>query len=276
LPINKELAVLLWDRLAELSRYFVCRPRTLQPPEKNTGKPRINLSSVPPKSYLFLYGSLLEKQYQDFSQLVLRKPLHVPEAEEILRWMGVDGLAVPIPGTCFEEYFDCDLSKNIVYEIYFPRIPEKILEALIDNKIPLIVPRKTYILSYKELIEALEEILVSVEHAEVFVLSKYAQLGYIQEFIKTFGGEEQVTLHIATENPSKAKKLGSTTVTPTRSHRKLLLIIYRMKNGEEGVVGYRGSMNIFYPGVDDYLEAVNDIKDLQILMHGILRAFLAV
>jgi len=282
--VSSQLATLLIDRLLEYRRYMVCKPDTEK--IKGVEKPssiRIDVKQVHPVSIVMLYGLQLERSSvsKHLVGVKLRKPIRVGEFEEVLAWLFLDKIAVPIPSTLFSQFFECDLTENIVYEFWAPRI--RGLERLVRSAVTLTIPADPYILSYKEMISSLKTLLEGSEEIRLYILSKFAQPGYLGRFIEEFGGDADIALYIAIEEPSlppyfrrKLERYDNVFIVPTRSHRKIVLAVFKDEFGDWAVAGYRGSMNLFYPGVDDYMEAVNDVKDLQRLLHGLIRAFLVV
>ena len=282
--VRKEIARLVASRLLEYYRYMLCKPdkeavKSVKPP----AHVRLDLSSLHPISVPMLYGFQLERSMVT-DYLVgtpLKKPVKVSDFEEVLAWLFLDQVVVPVPSMLYKEFFNCDLDKNVVFEFWMPRIDQRLLERAVKSVVTLAIPQDTYILSYKEMISSLKTIIGNGSEIRLYVLSKFAQPGYLGKFIEEFGGSGDITVYIATEEPSipsyfkkKLETYGNVFIVPTRSHRKLVLAVFRDEFGDWSLTGYRGSMNLFYPGVDDYMEAVNDLKDLQRLIHGLIRAFL--
>ena len=284
--IRDEIARLVAKRLLTHARYMLCRPirekvEAIEAPRSI----RLDFTSLHPATIAMLYGFQLERSLSGKYVIgaTLRKPVRVNEFEEVLDWLFLEPVTVPIPSSVFKDVFDCDLTRNIVYEFWMPRISPDILERVVKSVITLTIPQEMYILSYKEMIKSLKTLLGNGEEIHLYVLSKFAQPGYLGRFIEEFGGGTDIAVYIATEEPSvpsyfkkKLEEYENVFIVPTRSHRKLILAIFRDEFGDWAITGYRGSMNIFFPGVDDYMEAVNDIKDLQRLIHGLIRAFLIV
>lgn len=250
-----------------LRAYMKCKPINYEPLNLNpdTGLPAFFLSGL----------SLEPSPTRNYVVIRLKKAFSLVEFEDLLRWFhminGRDIITVPYPGF---EYGDCDPRANTVLEIIAP----KVYGARVTG-VRLSVPQRRYILSYDDLLSEIKE-LIRGRAAYVYVLSKYAQPGLLYRFMDAFSGVDHVKVYIASESEvlrrygrTWASELENVSVIPTRSHRKLLLILVE-DAGAVTAVGYRGSMNLFYPGVDDYLEAVNDWDDMQRLLHGLLRAFL--
>ena len=286
--IRDILAYILKDRMLEHRSHMVCKfdkqkLKGLDPPN---AKVKISLSTLPSLTILSLYGLQAEPNPLILNKLLgipLKKPVHVSEYEDMLSWFELQDVSLPIPSLYFKELFECNIDKNIVFELWVLKLPEKLLESAIRAKISIAVPEYTYILSFKELVKSLKDLIDTTNEVRMFILSKYARPGYLGKFIDSFGGLDNIKLYVAIEEPSipryfkkKLEDYQNVTIIPTRSHRKLLLAIYEDEFGDTSVIGYWGSFNIFYPGVDDYLVSVNDYTDLQRLMHGLLRAFLIV
>jgi len=275
----------LVGRLKKYRSKMRCRPSeerlsSVVPPAEVS----INIYSFDPIETLMLYGFQLEDELSEgfFIGAYLKKPVRVFEFEEILKWLSIQKLAVPIPSRRFAELFLCSIENEIVYEVWMPKIPSPVLESRAKALVDLIIPRKRYITSFTEMLNTIAKYVDECNNVKVFVLSKFAEPGYLGRFIELFK-ESHADIYLAIEDASvpkylkvMAEKTGNIRIVTSRSHRKLILILLQDEFGDWSVLGYRGSMNLFFPGVDDYMEAVNDFKDLQILLHGIIRAFLIV
>jgi len=242
----------------------------------------IDIYSLDPVESLMLYGFQLEDELSEgfFIGAYLKKPVRVFEFEEILNWLNIQRLTVSIPSRKFAELFPCSIENEVVYEVWVPKIPVSVLESRVKMLTDLIVPRKRYITSFTDMLDAIAKHIDAGSNVKVFVLSKFAEPGYLGRFIELFK-ESHADIYLAIEDASvpkylkaMAEKSGNIRIVTSRSHRKLILILFQDEFGDWSVLGYRGSMNLFFPGVDDYMEAVNDVKDLQRLVHGIIRAFL--
>jgi len=217
--------------------------------------------------------SSLQLEHGWFSDTIItypQKALHVYDALEVLSWFGLkDGKDLLMyPSTLFEYPKTCDSYSNTVLAYIIPRV------HVPSNPITIEFPDYDYILSVEELIISIQKIIQG-RYAKIFVLSKYARPGNLYSFINKLSAKK-VELYIASDAAKRKYRENNSNVwiIGTSSHRKLILIVtYDEVKGELVIAGYRGSMNIFYPGVDDYLEAVNDWEDMKRLLHGIFRAF---
>lgn len=250
----------------KLRRHLVCRPtREEIPPLKPKGKFQEAMISA------------LQLERGRLSDIILtypRKALHVYDAEEVLSWFELkDGRDLLMyPSTVFDYPRECDPYSNTVLAYIIPKVHTP------SNPITIEFPDYDYILSVEELVASIQKIIRG-RTAKIFVLSKYARPGNLYSFIKKLSAKK-VELYIASEAVRRKYREGynnNVWVIGTSSHRKLVLIVtYDEEKKEPVIAGYRGSMNIFYPGVDDYLEAVNDWEDMKRLLHGLFRAFLIV
>jgi len=207
-----------------------------------------------------------------FVLLYPRKSLSLGVAGEVLSWFGLrDGRDILVyPSASFPYPSWCDPRSNTALAYIAPVVDAGASPVAIE------VPDRDYILSVGELVESIREV-VRGRYARLFVLSKYARPGNVQAFISRLPARG-VELYIASETARGAGWLehgGNVKAIKTSSHRKLVLVVaYDGETGKPVLAGYRGSMNVFYPGVDDYLEAVNDWEDMKRLLHGVFRAFL--
>ena len=284
--MKEKLALLTVPRLMENRRKMLCKPNLLRLKDaRPPGELQFDLTSLHPLTIAMLYGFQLERQ--TFMDVLvgshLKKPLHVSEFEDVLAWLMLDDVAVPVPSLFHSEFFDCDVGKNTVLEVWAPRIDDRVLKYLLRSRLTLMVPEESYIQSYKEMVSTIKKLADGAREVRVYVISKFAQPGYLGRFINDFAGIGDVKVYIAVEEPSmptyfrrKVTEYDNVFYVPTRSHRKIIVIAMRDEEGEWAITGYRGSMNLFFPGVDDYMEAVNDVKDLQRTLHGLIRAFLIV
>jgi len=275
----------LVDRLRKYRSKMRCRPSeerlsAVVPPVEFS----LDIRTLGPVETLMLYGFQLEDELNEgfFRGAYLKKPVRVYEFEEILEWLGMQRVAVPVPSRKFAELFPCSIENEIVYEVWAPKIPVQVLESRAVELTDLIVPEKHYITSFVDMLNTIAEHINEGINVKVFVLSKFAEPGYLGRFIELFR-DSHADIYLAVEEtsiPKYLKAIAEKTVNirfvTTRSHRKLILILLQDEFGDWSVLGYRGSMNLFFPGVDDYMEAVNDFRDLQVLLHGIIRAFLIV
>jgi len=275
----------LIDRLKKYRSKMRCRPNEekfnlVVAPEEIS----IDIYSLDPVETLMLYGFQLEDEISEgfFIGAYLKKPVRVFEFEEILRWLNIQRLAVSIPSRKFAELFPCSIENEIVYEVWMPKVPTPVLENKVKAVVDLIIPEKRYIASFTDMLDAITKHINECSVVKVFVLSKFAEPGYLGRFIELFRGSH-ADIYLAVEEAgvpkylrTMAERAGNIRFVTSRSHRKLILILLQDEFGDWSVLGYRGSMNLFFPGVDDYMEAVNDFKDLQILLHGIIRAFLII
>ena len=277
--VRDAIAQALLPRLLRYYRYMSCRPDREAIEEATPRKLVLDWKSLHPITITMLMGFSLERSLKADALVgaSLKKPVNVVVFEDLLASLWLSEAAVPIPSLLHADYFPggC-VEKNIVYEVWAP-VPPYIRGPVVLN-----TPSIDYVLDYRELVKSISELLVDSREAYIYVLSKFAQPGLIARFVEAFSDKE-VEVHIAVEEPviskfvkEKIENMENVYIVPTRSHRKLLLLFYKDYDGVWNVIGYKGSMNIFYPGVDDYLESVNDWDDLRRLIHGIIRAFLIV
>lgn len=245
-----------------MRRHLICKPVNEEiPPLKPQGK----------IEEAFISALQLERgKLTDIIVSYPRKALRVYDAEEVLSWFGLkDGRDLLMyPSTTFKYPETCDPYSNTVLAYVIPRIHSP------SQPVSNTVPSRDYILSVDELVSVIKE-HIKGRYAKIFVLSKYARPGNLYSFISRLSAKK-VELYIASEAIRRKYRENNNNVwiIGTTSHRKLLLVITHNDEGEPVFIGYRGSMNIFYPGVDDYLEAVNDWDDMKRLLHGLFRAFL--
>jgi len=245
----------------------------------------LDVDALTPSELLMLYGFQLERKRSNlregyFIGSYIQKPLKVSEVENILDWLGIKNIAVSIPSLKFSDVFPCDIKDETVFELWMPEVSERVLEQQIIKRVYLVVPDEHYVTSFNEMIDVISQ-HINFSKVKVFILSKFAEPGYLGRFIDLFSRTD-AEIYLAVEDthiPKYLKEMASKThnikITTSRSHRKLILILMN-EDDEWSVIGYRGSMNLFLPGVDDYMEAVNDDRDLQILLHGIIRGFLII
>jgi hypothetical protein len=250
-----------WIR--KLRRHLICKPEREEIPKM---KPEGKVQQA------FISALQLERGKQ--SDIVItypKKTLRLYDVEEMLSWFDLkDGRDLLVyPSTTFEYPSTCDMYSNTVLAYIIPRV------EIPSSPIKILVPDRDYVLSVDELINAIKE-NIRGKQAKIYVLSKYARPGNLYSFINKLSARK-AELYIASEAGRwryRDEKNDNVWVVGTSSHRKLLLIItYDEEEKEPVFIGYRGSMNIFFPGVDDYLEAVNDWPDMKRLLHGIFRAF---
>lgn len=268
-------------RLNKYRKYMICKNNYYEASKVEIPKKaKISISEVMP--FIMAWGFNLESA-SDSSIIYskLNKPLRVHEADEIISWLGAKESLVSVPAPEHAPLFDCDINLNIIYEILAPKLDNA--EKIIRNNISIVLPDIEYVSSYNEQITAIKNILEGSKKAKIYVLSKFAQPGYIMKFIKEISNIPEVSLYLAVEEnkvtravKEKTALIDNVKIVTTRSHRKLLLAIFQMNDNSWGALGYRGSMNIFFPGVDDYMEAIRDYKELQRLLHGLIRAFLII
>jgi len=286
--VEDQLVPALWERVTYYTRFMVCQPANPPPPAHP--KPRLDWGSIHPVSCLMLHGFSLERE----SGLVmrvgditligskLRKHVRVGFLERVLRGLYLYGVMIPIPSTIMSRYFGgCSVEENSVYEVWAPAPQQRVPPTV------LVVPPENfrYVTSFGKLLSYITRFVDDemLEYARVYVVSKYVRLGYLARFMKVFGERAWVELYLAVNEPvlsrldrRRIEEIGNVKLVPTQSHRKLLLIVYRDAEGLWKAIGFRGSMNVFFPGVDDYLEAANDWTDMYRLIHGIIRAFVIV
>jgi hypothetical protein len=253
-------AVSIFDKLR---RHLICKPlRENIPNLKPEGKIQKAIISA-----LQLERNIRSNYIISFPRKVMR----LYDAEEMLSWFGLkDGRDLLLyPSITFEYPTSCDMYSNTVLAYLIPRF------NVPSSPVKILVPDADYVLSVEELINAIKD-NIRGKQAKIYVLSKYARPGNLYTFIRKLSAKK-VELYIASEAGRwkyRDEKNDNVWVVGTSSHRKLLLIItYDEEEKEPVFIGYRGSMNIFFPGVDDYLEAVNDWSDMKRLLHGIFRAF---
>lgn len=244
------------------------------------GELYVDLRSVDPVGMLFLWGFSLESnKIGDLFYAKVFKILRVGEAMEVARWMRIEDLIATVPSPTHGEIFGCDLDGEVVREVWGPVIDDLTALDIIERSLVMANPLANYITSYDQLLSILKQLTEESTADYVFAISKFASPGYLGRFLEAISSKT-ASIYIALENPSKTviEKISSynnVRYIPTRSHRKLLLVLYR-KKGRWFAVGFKGSMNVFYPGVDDYLEAVETLGGLRNLLHGIVRAFLLI
>lgn len=268
-------------RLNKYRKYMVCKNNYhagsgVEIPKRA----KISISGVMP--LLMAWGFNLERALDDrviYSRL--NKPLRVYEADEIIGWLEAKETLVSVPAPEHAPLFDCDVNLNIIYEVLAPKLNNA--EKIVRDSISIVSPDIEYVSSYSEQITAIKSILEGSKKAKIYVLSKFAQPGYIMKFIKELSSIPEVSLYLAVEEnkvtraiKEKTALIDNVRIVTTRSHRKLLLVLFQMNDNSWGALGYRGSMNIFFPGVDDYMEAIRDYRELQRLIHGLIRAFLII
>lgn len=280
--VRDYLTIMLSKRLLEYTRFMTCRPswekvKNIEIPEMPNVK-----ETVSPLSVMMTWGFSLERNTRDnFVYSELKKPIKVSEISNLMDWMFLSDLCDTLPSPRHRDLFpNCDVGDNIVFEVWCPRIPYLIGEKYLRNTISFSVPEHVYVQSYYEMVDSIKSVVSGSSETRIYVLSKFAQPGYLGRFLEEIGSIPDVKLFLAVEEPNlsktikgKLKEYDNVHVVSTRSHRKLILVIYKDEFGEWNVLGYRGSLNLFYPGVDDYMEAVNDFHDLQRLLHGLIRAF---
>jgi len=279
------LHLYLVHRLKKYRSRMKCRPSEealsrVTPPQEFL----VDIYSLDPVEALALYGFQLEDELSEgfFKGAYLKKPVRVFEFEEIIGWLSIQRLAVSVPSRKFADLFPCSVENEIVYEVWAPKVPVHVLENRVKALVDLVVPEKRYVTSFTDMLDLIAKHVESSSAIKIFVLSKFAEPGYLGRFIELFR-DTHADIYLAIEEASvpkylkaMAEKTGNIRFVTSRSHRKLILMLLRDEFGDWNVLGYRGSMNLFFPGVDDYMEAVNDFSDLQVLLHGIIRAFLIV
>jgi len=250
--------------LGKLRRHVVCEP-------EREDFPRLAAGGSLQMAWL---AALQLERRRAGGMVVLfpRKSLRLGEAEEVLSWFGLrDGRDLLVyPSASFPYSGRCDPYSNTALAYFAPEVDPG------SSPVAIEVPSRDYILSVGELVESLRDVTRG-RFAKLFILSKYARPGILHSFISRLQARG-VELYIASETAGRARGLepgGKVRVIRTSSHRKLVLVVaYDEGAGEPVLAGYRGSMNVFYPATDDYLEAVNDWEDMKRLLHGIFRAFL--
>lgn len=249
--------------LEKLQRHLLCKP--YENSISTNLKPRGKLQKA--------IISALQLERSKFHNIIIsypKKALRVYDAEDILSWFGLkDGYDILMyPSTTFLYPSDCDMYSNTVLAYLIPVLD------ISQTDIKIKKPNIDYILTVEDLIESIKEHIAG-KFAKIYVLSKYARPGNLYSFINKLSAKK-VELYIASEAIRRKYKEESnnTWVVGTTSHRKLLLVVTHENNDDFVFIGYRGSMNIFFPGVDDYLEAVTDWDDMKRLLHGLFRAFL--
>lgn len=199
-----------------------------------------------------------------------RKPLRLDNAVEVLGWFGlVDGRdLLPFPSTTYR-YRGCDPHTNTVLAYIAPRL------RLPRPPVKILVPEDVYILDVEELTRSIRRVARG-RRARVYVVSKYGTPGRMAWFIQSIMARH-IDLYVASIS-SMVRRIERVApnihVVPTQSHRKLVVAVLEGEDSTPVVVAYRGSMNVFIPGVDDYLEAVNEWEELKRVLHGLFRAFL--
>lgn len=259
-PPDEGLRRLLVSSLREVRRFLVCKP------SREVDSSSLTLAP-PARASLFALGL----RYEDY-RIKLKKHVGVREAEEIIGWLGLEGVVYPVPGSWAGRLFGGCLEKNTVLELVRA-------DAGGTEPFQLVVPPARYVRSFSELVSAVRGEIRDADEARVYVTSKYAQVGLVRRLLSAVA-TDNVRVYIAVRARTysrygRSMSGGNVYVTHTRSHRKLLLVLYR-SSGAWRVFGYHGSMNIFYPATDDYLVAVDNTAVLTAVLHGLFRAFLVV
>ena len=228
-----------------------------------------------------LYAFQLERGRDD--GLVTARTLKVVRPREYVRLasaLHLDGLTEPVPPPASGDVYECDVDRNAVVEALAPAVDEYDLRRRLAGALDVAVPDDDYVLSYEELVAGLADLVAGAAEAYIYVLSKYARPGYLHHFAETLGRKANTTVYVAVEGARRARRrLGPgapVALVPTRSHRKVVLALLRYEDGGWAAAAYYGSMNVFYPGVDDYMEAARDYRSLQVAAHAVIRAFLLV
>jgi len=250
-----------------LVRRLVCKPRR---------RPSLQVPGPPaePLARLMARSAAYDSAGAGVALLRPRKPLRLPEAEDVLSWFDFDACKdlLVFPSPCWQYRQDCDPSRNTV-QLYAIRVPET------SPPVDIVRPGAYYVTDYTELVATLREI-VSGREARIYVVSKYARPGNLMNFVRRLNAKS-VKLYIATrEHITQRYNVDAPAnvyAVHTDSHRKLVFAVVGNGAGDKlEVVGYRGSMNLFFPGIDDYMEAVKTMEELLVLAHGLIRAFLLV
>ena len=227
---------------------------------------RIDGSSLHPLTVLMLYGLQLEKRDGILVGTFLRKPFKHDEFWEVSSWLHLYDVVVSVP------YGDQCVHKTVVFEFWAPSIPEPVLSEWLRRRVVL-TPGKRYVQSFDGIVEEIARLARGADEVKVYVTSKYARPGYVYAFAERLR-TRNMHIYIATSTNQRIKRMDKTVhLVYTASHRKLILVAAR-RGRYWHVTGYHGSMNLFFPGVDDYMLAANDFYDLQAVVHGLIRSFL--
>jgi len=256
--------------MTEVNPKLTCR--VSEPSRLAAREPK--LSGAPPLPLLVVFGLQYGPlRYGGSVGETVRKPLRVTEFERVLGFFDARDYVLPLPapelGKC-----ECPCERNVVFEFW--TVQGDVDEA-VRRSAALAYPDNYYITSVYELVRELKTLVEGADRARIYILSKYANPGYISWFIEELSSDT-VELYVAVESrhvSGRVEESERVTLVATRSHRKAVLA-YAEVGDRVVVAGFWGSMNVFYPGVDDFMVSVNDVRDLQVLLHGILRAFLAV
>lgn len=279
--ILKELANIISSRLLIYAKNMNCKPNRNKVASMKISNINIHIKSLSPAELLFLSGFEFEEKAGPLAYAKTKKAVKVNTAQEILKWLHLNNVAVTLPSTYHKHLFDCDLNENIVYEIWAPIIDQFELESVLLSKLSVAIPEISYIRDYNTMTKVLTNFIDNSKRAEIYVQSKFSRPGYLGKFIESFGGNKDIKVYLSMVGPIKkeiAKKIENYTnvlVTTTNSHRKIVVALIE-DDGEYSVLGFHGSMNLFFPAPDDYMLSVNTLRDLQVIIHGILRSFIII
>lgn len=279
--IKNFLLQALTRRLLVYRKFMTCKPRLDIQNNNHQYKYSFKLNEIPTPTLLMSSGFWYEKHISWLAYLKPKKHVYVPDMERIIQILHLSPIVVTIPCSEYASYFDCDVKDNIVYEIWAPRFSPILLESATRGKLVYFVPDNIYIKSFSEIVNVIKNAVQGSEEAYVYALSKFSYPGVLGKFLEAFNGISSTSVVIATSASKKLKEniensYRNVLVVDSRSHRKALLILAKLSSNEWEVLGFHGSMNLFAPGVDDYLVYANDFSDLTIVVHSILRALLAI
>lgn len=277
--IKTALLPILRSRLRRYGKFMTCKPVLDNAPSQETVSRSIRLTDIELPTLMMLSGFWYEKQLGQLAYVRPKKHIKVDEVESILKISYLDNAVVPIPCTDYQSLFDCDVRENIVYELWAPRINPLAIDTVSRGRLIFFSPDVNYVRSFSSLVKTISVAVKGSEEAYVYAVSKFSYPGFLGRFLESFSDVPSTKVIIASSNNTKEaveNKYSNVKVVYTRSHRKIMLILARMSKDEWEVLGFHGSMNVFAPGVDDYLVYANDFLDLTVVVHGLLRALLVV
>lgn len=256
--------------IREVDFFEMLRKHTLCKPVKEN-IPRLSPKPELPKLVVSSTALSYEDTIDRYAVLYPKKPVRLGEALELLSELSVvegrDILAYP---SSTYSYQGCDKYVNTVLAYMVPR-------GVTPGKVGIHEYVDPYITSVSKLVHTINTVLEKSDYAKLFIVSKYALEGNIHAFIKKLRGR-RLDVIIATNITNSHRKTiygKSVRFVWTSSHRKVVMLI-SYKNHEPKILAFRGSMNVFYPGVDDYLEASMTVREVQVSITSLFRALLIV
>ena len=216
---------------------------------------------------LISWAMSYEEMWRNYYVAMTSKYLRLPDAVKVVNTLGLavcrDVHIYPPP--CGPDRYRCDPDMNTALAYLFPAIDRK------PGGVKLFVPPQQYMTSPRDVDEAIFAASRGTSDVRVFIVSKFASLGRLESTVNKLPGR----VVIASRGVIGVRRVGKATIVETKSHRKIIVVVTR-SNGHIEVTVMHGSMNYLYPGTDDYMVAVTTWQDAKPILHGLVRAFLAI